>query len=203
MRERENMGNFGGYEMESNPGNWPPMQLSPVGVVRSEIKTPMLHAGEADIELRERMEKTRERHQKVVNAISELIIFPQWEELLEGNEGFSHITVLYWPHLIEPERRNLKKVHPMGRKDLPRQGIFATCSPARPNPVLVSAVPLLEHLGNVLKVKGLDAVDGSPILDIKPHVQPYCWGDRATVPPWMKQIHKDLGIDIFGTKKNR
>jgi len=146
--------------MQTDPGNWPPIELRPVGVVQSEIKTPMLHAGEA------------------------------------GIEGFSHILVLYWPHLVDPERRNLKIVHPMGRKDLPQQGIFATCSPARPNPVLVSVVPLLERLGNVLKVQGLDAVDGSPILDIKPYVQPHCGVERATVPPWMEKIHKDLGIDI-------
>ncbi|MGB5986962.1 MAG: tRNA (N6-threonylcarbamoyladenosine(37)-N6)-methyltransferase TrmO, partial [Desulfobacterales bacterium] len=44
-------------------------------------------------------------------------------------EGFSHIVVLYWPHLIDPKRRTLRKVHPMGRKDLPRQGIFAIRSP--------------------------------------------------------------------------
>jgi tRNA-Thr(GGU) m(6)t(6)A37 methyltransferase TsaA len=191
-----NSSNSGGNGMETDPGYWPQMQLKPVGVVRSEIKTPMLHAGEAGIELSERMEKARENHQKVMNAVCELIIFPQWEDLLEGIEGFSHIFVLYWPHLIDPERRNLKRVHPMGRKDLPIQGIFATCSPARPNPVLVAAVPLLERLGNILKVRGLDAVDGSPILDIKPYVQPYCGANHTTVPAWMEQIHKDLGIDI-------
>jgi tRNA (adenine37-N6)-methyltransferase len=177
--------------METDPEIFPPMELRPVGVVRSEIKTPMLHAGEAGIELKERLEKARENHEKVMNAVCELIIFPQWEELLEGIEGFSHILVLYWPHLVEPERRNLKKVNPMGRKDLPIQGVFATCSPARPNPVLVSVVPLLERSGNVLKVKGLDAVNGSPIVDIKPYVQPHCGVDRATVPAWMEQIHKD------------
>jgi tRNA-Thr(GGU) m(6)t(6)A37 methyltransferase TsaA len=189
--------NYGGNGMETDPGNWPRMELRPVGLVRSQIKTPMLHAGEAGIELKERLEKARENHQKVINTICELIIFPQWEELLEGIEGFSHILVLYWPHLIDPERRNLKTVHPMGRKDLPIQGIFATCSPARPNPVLVSIVPLLGRSGNVLRVKGLDAVDGSPIVDIKPYVQPDCGADRATVPPWMEQIHKDLDVDIF------
>ena len=182
--------------MENDPGNWPRMELRPVGLVRSEIKSPMLEAGEADIELKERMEKVREYHQKVIHSICELVIFAEWEELLQGIEGFSHILVLYWPHLIEPERRNLKKVHPMGRKDLPIQGIFATCSPARPNPVLVSAVPLLERSGNVLKVKGLDAVDGSPIVDIKPYVEPYYGVDHPTVPAWMEQIHKELGIDI-------
>jgi len=182
--------------MQTETEKWPQMQLKPVGVVRSEIKSPMLHAGEDCIELKDRLEKARGNHQKVMNAVCELILFPQWEELLEGIEGFSHILFLYWPHLIDPARRNLKTVHPMGRKDLPRQGIFATCSPARPNPVLVSIVPLLGRSGNILKVKGLDAVDGSPILDIKPYVQPHCGVERASVPAWMEQIHKDLGIDI-------
>jgi tRNA-Thr(GGU) m(6)t(6)A37 methyltransferase TsaA len=183
--------------METDPGNRLRMELRPVGLVRSEIKTPMLHAGEGDIELKDRMEEVRAYHRRVKENVCDLVVFPEWEELLEGIEGFSHILVLYWPHLIAPERRNLRKVHPMGRKDLPRQGIFATCSPARPNPVLVSAVPLLERIGNVLKVKGLEAVDGSPIIDIKPYVQPYYGADHPTVPEWMERIHNELEIDVF------
>jgi tRNA-Thr(GGU) m(6)t(6)A37 methyltransferase TsaA len=182
--------------------NWPAMLLNPVGWVRSEIKAPMLLASKSDIELQERMEKIREYHKQVENTICELFIFSQWAELLDGIEGFSHILVLYWPHLIEPERRNLKKVHPMGRKDLPLQGIFATCSPARPNPILVSAVPLLERIDTVLRVKGLEAVDGSPIIDIKPYVQPYYGAVNPTVPEWMIQIHKELGIDLFKKETN-
>ena len=89
----------------------------------------------------------------------------------------------------------------MGRKDLPLQGIFATCSPVRPNPVLVSAVRLLERTGNVLKVKGLDAVDGSPVIDIKPYVLPYYGVENSTVPEWMIKIHRDLGIDLFKNSK--
>jgi tRNA (adenine37-N6)-methyltransferase len=184
--------------MATDSENWPSMQLRPVGLVKSGIKAPMLEAGEADIELKERIDKIRAYHQKVQNAVCELVIFSEWVELLDGMEDFSHILVLYWPHLIEPQRRNLKKVHPMGRKDLPRQGVFATCSPARPNPVLVSAVPLLERIGNVLKVKGLEAVDGSPIVDIKPYVKHYYGVDQPRVPEWMKRLHRELGIDICG-----
>jgi hypothetical protein len=55
--------------MQTETEKWPQMQLKPVGVVRSEIKSPMLHADEADIELKERMEKVREYHQKVINSI--------------------------------------------------------------------------------------------------------------------------------------
>jgi tRNA-Thr(GGU) m(6)t(6)A37 methyltransferase TsaA len=182
--------------MKSCQNHLSPMQLTPVGEVHSEIKTPILLAGESDIELQERLEKIREYHQQVENNICELFIFPQWFDLLDGIDGFSHILVLYWPHLIDPKRRNLRKVHPMGRKDLPLQGIFATCSPARPNPVLVSAVSLLERTGNIIKVKGLEAVDGSPIVDIKPYSKSYYGVDNPTVPEWMAQIHKDLGIDL-------
>ena len=173
------------------------MRISPIGLVRSDIKTPMLMAGDSDLELRERMEKIREYHHKVKEGLCELVVLPNLSELLDGIEGFSHVLVLYWPHLIDPERRKLRKVHPMGRKDLPRQGIFATCSPARPNPVLVSAVRLLERHENTLKVKGLEAVDGSPIIDIKPYVAPYYGAENPTVPQWMEQIHRELEVDIF------
>ncbi len=181
--------------MTNISSNWPQMELHPIGFVESEIKQPLLLAGQSGIELQERMSKIREYHQKVENLICKLVIFPQWEELLDGIENFSHILVLYWPHLIDPERRKLKKVHPMGRKDLPIQGIFATCSPARPNPVLVSAVPLLGRDKNILKVKGLEAVDETPIIDIKPYVKPYYGADNSTIPPWMKQLQRELKID--------
>jgi tRNA-Thr(GGU) m(6)t(6)A37 methyltransferase TsaA len=178
--------------MQPNENNWPEMLLTPIGMVKSDIKTPMLTAGNSDLELQDRMEQIREYHRKVKACVCELTIFPQWEELLDGIEGFSHVLVLYWPHLIDPERRTLRKVHPMGRKDLSRQGIFATCSPARPNPVLVSAVPLLERHGNILKVRGLEAVDGSPVIDIKPYATSYYGAENATVPEWMAQLCREM-----------
>jgi tRNA-Thr(GGU) m(6)t(6)A37 methyltransferase TsaA len=166
--------------------------ITPVGEVRSPLKTPVLRAGQADIELQERLDKLREHHRQVRSTVSELVVFDRWQELLDGIEAFSHILVLYWPHLIEPERRNLRKVHPMGRQDLPLQGIFATRSPARPNPVLVSTVPLLGREGNVLTVKGLEAVDGSPLIDIKPYVESYHGVENPRFPEWLLQIRRDL-----------
>ena len=168
------------------------LQLTPVGEVHSPIKTPILQAGDSDIELWERLDKIREHQRQVKAAISDLVIFDPWTELIDGIEGFSHILVLYWPHLIKPERRSLRKVHPMGRKDLPLQGIFATRSPARPNPVLVSTVPLLSREGNVLRVNGLEAVDGSPLIDIKPYVESYHSVENPRFPAWLLQIHRDL-----------
>jgi tRNA-Thr(GGU) m(6)t(6)A37 methyltransferase TsaA len=168
------------------------MRLNPVGLVRSEIKTPVLLTGETDLELQDRMDKIRQYHRRVRNVICEVVVFPEWEELLDGIEGFSHVLVLYWPHLIKPGGRRFRKVHPMGRKDLPRQGVFATCSPSRPNPILVSAVRLLGREGNVLRVKGLEAVDGSPVIDIKPYSPSYYGAENPLIPEWMERIHREL-----------
>jgi len=170
------------------------MRLQPVGVVRSEIETPMMSADEADLTLTERMENVKAYHRRVQECECDLVIDPQYTELLDGIEAFSHVLVLYWPHLIEPARRQLRKVHPMGRKDLPLQGIFATCSPARPNPVLVSAVPLVARTANVLTVRGLEAVDGSPIIDIKPYSKNYLQVESLKMPAWMEQIHQEMEI---------
>ncbi len=170
----------------------PEMDLQPVGVVRSKIVEPILSAGESDLSLEMRMESVKAHHREVEECICELVIDPEMEELLDGIEGFSHVLVLYWPHLIDPARRRLRKVHPMGRKDMPMQGIFATCSPARPNPVLVSAVSLVARNGNVLTVKGLEAVDGSPIIDVKPYSKSYLMVDKLKMPDWMEQIHREL-----------
>lgn len=62
------------------------------------------------------------------------------------------------------------KVHPRGRQELPLTGVFATRSPIRPNSLGITTVRLLERRGNVLRVKDLDAIDGSPIIDIKPYL---------------------------------
>ena len=176
------------------PGNpaADPIILRPVGVVRSEIKEPMLRAGNDGLTRQVQNEQEKEYHKKLKTLVSELVVDEGLSEILDGIEGFSHILVLYWPHLVPAKRRNLLKVHPMGRKDIPRQGIFATCSPARPNPVLVTAVRLLERRGNVLRVQGLEAVDGSPIVDIKPYNPRYYRVESPIVPEWMIKLQKEI-----------
>lgn len=169
-----------------------PIILKPVGIVRSEIKEPTLKAGDDGLTWQVRAQQEKNYRQKLKTIISELVVNEELSGILDGIEGFSHILVLYWPHMVSPNRRNLLKVHPMGRKDVPRQGVFATCSPARPNPVLVTAVRLLQRNGNVLHVQGLEAVDGSPIVDIKPYNPRYYRVESPMVPEWMKKIQKEI-----------
>ncbi len=172
------------------------IRLSPVGEVRSEIRERMPAGGDPESASAGHAERIREYRGKVRGSIAEIVMDPQRAELLDGVEGFSHILVLYWPHRLDPESRNARKVHPMGRRDLPAQGVFATCSPGRPNPVLVSTVRLLGREGNILKVEGLDALDGSPVIDIKPYVPFSIEARNPKVPGWMERIRKELEADI-------
>ena len=178
--------------MNTTTFSLPKLTLYPVGVVSSPIKEVVLTAGESGLERSEQKENIHEHHKKIKDTISELIIAEQWQELLDGIEEFSHALVLYWPHLLDPARRKLRKVHPMGRKDMPLTGIFATRSPARPNPILVTVVRILEKKENILKVAGLEAVDGSFILDIKPHIEAYDTKEQVRVASWMEQIQREF-----------
>jgi tRNA-Thr(GGU) m(6)t(6)A37 methyltransferase TsaA len=96
--------------------------------------------------------------------VSTLEIFEDYEPALLDIENCSHIIVLYW--LDRGDRRVLQTQTPWGPKV---HGVFATRSPNRPNPIGLCVVDLEERKGRFLKVRGMDALDGSPILDIKPY----------------------------------
>jgi tRNA-Thr(GGU) m(6)t(6)A37 methyltransferase TsaA len=178
--------------MKINEGKWQDeLILRPVGVVRSVLKTPLKRDDGESLTLQEQVEEIRKQMRRIETLVSELVIDSEWEALLDGIEEFSHIVVLYWPHLIAAERRGLAHVHPMGLKDCPETGIFATRSPARPNPVLVSTVELLERDGNVLRVKSLEAVDGSPIVDIKPYTEVRPRINDPRFPEWLRVVFKE------------
>ena len=166
----------------------PDMRLRAVGVVRSPLQEPNLVTNSGDLEWRSRVMGEGDNRR----AISELVIDSDLTGILDGIEDFSHILVLYWAHRVPAEGRSIIKAHPMGRKDLPLVGIFSTCSPARPNPVCAMVVRLLERKGNVLKVQGLDAIDSSPIIDIKPYNPGYYVAEDAKVADWMAQIHQEF-----------
>jgi len=76
------------------------------------------------------------------------------------------IIVLCWMHRAD---RGRLKVHPRGQEERPERGVFSTRSPHRPNPVSLHTVTLLSIEGNVLRVRGMDAMDGTPVVDIKPY----------------------------------
>jgi tRNA-Thr(GGU) m(6)t(6)A37 methyltransferase TsaA len=177
---------------KSNCFNNGEMIIKPVGFVRSEVKAPSLKANREDIELEQGLQQTAIEAKYIRSLISELVINPELSGILDGLEDFSHALVLYWPHLLPPHGRSLIKVHPIGNKRFPLVGVFATCSPARPNPILITAVRIIEVKENILKVQGLEAVDGSPIVDIKPYTAAYYSAEDVRVSDWMHQIQRAI-----------
>lgn len=94
-------------------------------------------------------------------------ILPGYADALLRIGEWGQLLVTCWLHLAP---RHLLMVHPKGDAKLPLSGVFGTRSPARPNPIAIYTVDLLKVDGNRLHVRGVDAVDGTPVLDIKPFI---------------------------------
>ncbi len=141
--------------------------VRPIGVVRSAVKT----LDEAP------------KQGALSGTDAEIVVAPAYADALiglsarvdpasaqaapgGGRRGSGKIVVLCW---MDRADRGRLKVHPRGQEDRPERGVFSTRSPHRPNPISLHTVELLEVRGNVLRVRGMDAIDGTPVLDIKPH----------------------------------
>ncbi len=166
--------------------------LRPVGIIRSKIEKPFLVAGEDGLKMQSDLKDAVAKIHETPGEISNIIIYEGLNGILDGIEEYSHLVILYWAHKVPEEGRSLTSVHPMGREDIPEKGIFCTCSPARPNPVLMTVVRLNERKGNVLEVFGLDAVDGSPVIDIKPYVKDFYPQEDVHIPEWMQRLQEEV-----------
>lgn len=99
-----------------------------------------------------------------------VVLAPEFAPGLEGLGAGDAIVVLTWLHHA---RTDVLSVHPRGDRARPARGVFATRSPDRPNPIGLHEVTIARVEGNVLAVRGLEAVDGTPVLDVKPVLEPY------------------------------
>jgi tRNA-Thr(GGU) m(6)t(6)A37 methyltransferase TsaA len=95
----------------------------------------------------------------------EVEVFEEYADALDDLEGFEHIWLIFWLHRARPHRL---KVVPY--RDTVERGVFATRAPSRPNPIGLSMVRLIGREGNRLQIEGLDLLDGTPLLDIKPYI---------------------------------
>jgi tRNA-Thr(GGU) m(6)t(6)A37 methyltransferase TsaA len=131
----------------------PVLRLRPVGVVHSRFKEP------ADLP-----PPVFAPPRFFEKSVGEIEVFPEFADALDDIEGFSHVIVLF--HFHRAGGAKLKAVPP--GESRPR-GIFSTRSPHRPNPLGLSVLRLLRRDGRRLEVSGLDIIDGTPVLDIKPY----------------------------------
>jgi len=141
--------------------------LKPIGIVKNNVKRRPKHGY-----------NWREK-------VSEIVVDSSLTEALDTLDEFSHIIVIYWMHEVGTPTQLPCKIHPRGQQELPLVGRFATRSPTRPNPIGKTTVRLLERQGNRLKVEGLDAIDGTPVIDIKPYIPGYDSVPDARVPLWV------------------
>jgi len=141
------------------------MNLTPIGFVKNNVTEPKRGDWEA--------------------VTSEIIINEDLKQGLSRIDEFSHIIVIYWMHKLPPSQRSVIEVHPKGNQNLPLVGVFASRSPARPNPIGITTVKLLERRDNVLKVTGLDAIDQTPVLDIKPYIPDHDSASEIKTPDWL------------------
>lgn len=140
-----------------------PIAYKAIGVVRNRVHEPRIDGWE---DLR-----------------SDIILRDDLAEALDPIEGFSHVIVVFhFDRVPETEKRHRL---PVGNEDpLPLRGVLATRSQLRPNPIGVAVAEIVHRRQGVLRVRGLDAINGTPVLDIKPYLPDYDAVARATLPPW-------------------
>ena len=113
---------------------------------------------------------------------------PECAAGLDGLERFSHVLVLFYMHLDPDGEAPAVVRRPRGRSDMPPVGVFAQRGRMRPNPIGVTAVRIVRVEPGRLTVRGLDALDGTPVLDLKPYVPVFDRVEGARVPEWMDRL---------------
>lgn len=112
-------------------------------------------------------------------------------EALAGLDAFSHIEVLYHLHRIREDEAITDARHPRGNTAWPKVGIFAQRTKWRPNRLALSCCKLVKVEGLTITVEGLDAIDGTPVLDIKPVMREFLPRGEVKQPPWATELMRD------------
>jgi len=143
--------------------------MEPIGYVVNDIESPV-DCGWADVE-------------------SKIVIKEPLAPALSGLDDFSHLLVIFWMHQAKPP--TVLRRRPQGREDMPEVGLFSQRSKHRPNPIGITTVSLVRVSGSEIVVRGLDAINGTPVLDIKPYYPHYDYRAGTRVPEWIDRLMAD------------
>ena len=114
-------------------------------------------------------------------------IFEEFSDALLGLDGFSHIHVVYWFHQNDsPEKRKTLRVHPRKDPGNPLTGVFATHSPQRPNLIALTLCKIESIIENKIQITEIDALEGSPIIDIKCYIPASVPDADVRLPDWVR-----------------
>lgn len=144
------------------------IKLSPVGFVSSSIT-----------------EQTDENWGQI---ISRILLKPEYIGALSGLEDFSHAIIITYLHQAKYEQEKHLRRRPRGLKSMPETGIFSQRAKDRPNPIGVTTVKIINVGDDYIDVQGLDAVNDTPVLDIKPYYPHYDKIDSPKVPEWVNRL---------------
>ncbi len=157
--------------------------FQPIGIVRTE-------GSDDDVRFRSK------------ESESTIEIYPEFQEALDGLQGFSHIFILSYLNKLRPDQKGVLKVKPrrllakgFKLEELPLVGVFAIDSPTRPNPIGLTLAKLVKIHGGKLVVRGLDFFDGTPILDIKPYRGDYR-AENYDLAEWYSKLRSKAGEDV-------
>ena len=149
-------------EMEKDTGT---VSMKPIGFAKNSINQPTLNGWK--------------------DKVTEIILKEEYSRGLDGIEDYSHVIVVYF---LDKEKECHLKHHPQNREDVPFIGIFACRCPQRPNRIAMSTVKLLDRKNNIIKVKDLDILNGTPVFDIKPYTPQYDNVINEKVPKWVNNL---------------
>ncbi len=146
--------------------------MKPIGIVKSKYREP----SELHFACKEG---------KLTETISEILLKDEFAEGLHRIDEFSHLWIIY---LLDKAARTEMKTYPgpSSIKDLPKAGIFATRSQYRPNKIALRLVRFIKKTGNIITVGGLDAINGSKVIDIKPYISHFDLPENFIEPKWCK-----------------
>jgi tRNA-Thr(GGU) m(6)t(6)A37 methyltransferase TsaA len=112
-------------------------------------------------------------------------------DVLAGLDAFSHVDVVFVFDQVDESSINLGARHPRNRMDWPLVGIFAQRAKARPNRIGVTTCELIGVNGMSVRVRGLDAIDGTPVMDVKPYLRQFAPRGETRQPPWVDELMAD------------
>jgi len=141
--------------------------LTPIGTVKNSVKNRKDSSWGDDVSL--------------------IILDEQYKCGLKGLENFSHAVILFHLDKAKYEKERHLQRHPQNRDDMPLVGIFSQRGKDRPNRIGITSVEIVSVEEGILAVKGLDAIDGTPVLDIKPYYPAYD-KKNASVPEWVDRV---------------
>jgi tRNA-Thr(GGU) m(6)t(6)A37 methyltransferase TsaA len=144
--------------------------VRPIGIVRSPIKSPQDDCW--------------------ANIVSRIDLDPETftPECTQGLSEFSHLEIVFLFHLVNPDSVHRGSRHPRGNTDWPKVGIFAQRAKDRPNRIGVSFCKIESVNGLQIEVRELDAIDGTPVLDIKPYMEEFAPREEIRQPSWSRQL---------------